>query len=75
MEVKLRKDCIGCTLDKFKQCSERSYRAKIQQVVELLVCFHCSHSLQLFTWPFQSQQATTSRGKENVSIFCPFVRG
>lgn len=51
-----------------------SYRTEIQQVVELLVCFHCSHSLLLFTWPFQSQQVTTSRDKDSVSISPLFVR-
>lgn len=68
-------NCMRCSLNKFKQSLEKSYRGKIQQVAELLVCFHCSHSLLLlFTWAFQSQQATTSKGKERVSLFCLFVR-
>lgn len=50
---------------------KRSYRSEIQQIVELLVCFHCSHSLLLFLWPFQSQQVTTA---EIRKIWVHFLR-
>lgn len=46
-----------------------SYRAEIQQVAELLVCPHCSHSLLLFLSPSQSQQLTRERGED-----CHFVK-
>lgn len=45
----------------FYRSHKGSYRSEIQQIVELLVCFHCSHPLLLFTRPFQSQSATTNR--------------
>lgn len=45
----------------FYQSYKGSYRSEIQQIVELLVCFRCSHPLLLFTRPFQSQSATTNR--------------